>query len=186
MPVAIAGSRTVSSLSSLSDLVAAPLTTTESITIGNASVKTDANVASSTRVLAEQDGVPVLAVRDVGQGHVVYMGVSPSMPPLKGWDSLDALETRLFSEHDLKLSYGGMLRFSPSSQSYGYYASGVYTAFGGMFDLPGLELPNVWLVGGFLLVYILIVGPLNFIILRRMRRTELAWFTIPGLSCSFQ
>lgn len=185
MPVAVTGSRTVSSLSSLSDLVAAPLTTTGAITIGNASVKTGETFASSTRALAQQDGVPVFAVRDVGQGHVVYMGVSPSLPPLKGWDGLPALEKRIFSEHDLKLSYGGMLRFTPSSQSYGYYASGVYTAFGGMFDLPGLELPNVWLVGGFLLAYILIVGPLNFIILRRIRRTELAWFTIPGLVVLF-
>jgi hypothetical protein len=177
VPVTVSGSRTVSSLSSLSDLVATPLTTTGSISIGNASVKTDATFVSSTRVLAMQDGVPLVAVRDVGQGHVVYMGASPALAPLKGWDGLPALEKRIFSERSLRISYGAGLRFGPNNRS--FYGGAVFQSYGGMFDLPGLELPNVWMVGGFLLLYIIIIGPLNFIILRRMRRTELAWFTIP-------
>ena len=126
-----------------------------------------------------QDGVPLVAVRDVGQGHVVYMGASPALAPLKGWDGLPALEKRIFSEHALRISYGAGLRFGPNNRSFGGYGGAVFQSYGGMFDLPGLELPNVWLVGGFLLLYIIIIGPLNFIILRRMRRTELAWFTIP-------
>ncbi|HST04290.1 MAG TPA: hypothetical protein VLQ48_06090 [Chloroflexia bacterium] len=180
VPVNVSGSRTVTSLSSLSDLVATPLTTMGSATIGNASVKADPAFTASTRVLAMQDGVPVLAIREVGQGHVAYMGASPALPPLKGWDGLLALEKRIFSEHALHMSYGANLRFSPFSQSYGYYGSLMFASYGGMFELPGLELPDVWLVGGFLLLYIIIIGPINFTILRRIRRTELAWFTIPA------
>src|SRR5205823_4888186 len=52
-------------------------------------------------------------------------------------------------------------------------------------DLPGLQLPNAWLIGGFLLLYIIIMGPVNFIVLRRLRRTELAWITIPALVVIF-
>ncbi len=185
VPINVSSSRTVPSLASLADLAASPLTTTGSITIGNATVKSDALFSSSTRVLAMQDGVPLVAVRDVGQGRVVYMGASPALPPLKGWDGLPALEKRIFSEHALRVSYGADLRVSNTSVPFGGYGAAVFQTYGGMFELPGLELPNVWLVGGFLLVYILIVGPLNFIILRRMRRTELAWFTIPGLVLLF-
>jgi hypothetical protein len=181
VPVTVSGSRFVASLSSVADLPGVPLSTTGSLAIGNAAVKSDAVFASSTRVLALQDGVPVVAVRDVGQGHVVYMGISPGVAPLKGWDGLPALEKLIFSEHALRISYGARLRFSGSNAAFGGYGGSVfYPTYGGMFDLPGLELPSIWLVGGFLLLYIVIIGPLNFIVLRRLRRTELAWFTIPA------
>ncbi|MBC7249226.1 MAG: hypothetical protein H5T62_03000, partial [Anaerolineae bacterium] len=40
-------------------------------------------------------------------------------------------------------------------------------------------LPSPWLVGCFLGSYVLLVGPLNYVILRRRKRTAWAWVTIP-------
>jgi hypothetical protein len=46
-------------------------------------------------------------------------------------------------------------------------------------------LPNIWIVTLLIVLFVVVVGPLNFLILRRRRRLELAWATIPGLSVIF-
>lgn len=46
-------------------------------------------------------------------------------------------------------------------------------------ELPELGLPSILGFVGFLLVYILVVGPLNYLLLRRLDRREWAYFTIP-------
>jgi hypothetical protein len=49
----------------------------------------------------------------------------------------------------------------------------------------GLKSPRLpWLIG-FLVVYILLVGPVSFLVLRRRRRPELLWVVIPLLSLVF-
>jgi hypothetical protein len=59
------------------------------------------------------------------------------------------------------------------------------------FELLGVLSDNAggavrlgWLVG-FLLIYVLVAGPLNYVVLRRMGRKELAWVTIPVLALVF-
>ncbi|MEO8288981.1 MAG: hypothetical protein ABI670_21430 [Chloroflexota bacterium] len=176
LPVNLSGTRNVSSLSSLGELVATPLTTTGQVSIGNATLRTDG--ASNSRALAVQDGVPLVAVREIGLGRVIYMGLSPAIAPLKNWDGTLPLVKRLLADRPLRLSYGAFLRFSPGR---GYYMGSLYNTYGAMFALPALDLPDPWLLAGFLLLYIIFIGPVNFIILRRMRRTELAWITVPVL-----
>lgn len=46
-------------------------------------------------------------------------------------------------------------------------------------------LPNRSVITLVIIAFVLIVGPLNFNYLRRIRRLELAWVTIPGLSILF-
>jgi hypothetical protein len=48
-----------------------------------------------------------------------------------------------------------------------------------------LLLPNIWIVTLLLGAFVVIVGPVNFYLLRRRRRLEMAWFTIPALSMGF-
>lgn len=45
--------------------------------------------------------------------------------------------------------------------------------------LPGLALPSTGALALFLLVYILLIGPANYLFLRRIDRREWAWITIP-------
>lgn len=183
-PVTVSGSRNASTLAGLAELVSVPITSSGTLAIGNAQVRQD--LLDSTRVLATSDGTPLLASRDLGRGQVLYMGMSPSLPPMRGWDGLIPLFKRLLAEHDLKYSYGSSMRGTSVSSYMSFPGmTSVFETYGSMFVLPGLELPSAWLVGGFLLLYIMIVGPINFIILRRMKRVELAWFTIPVLVALF-
>lgn len=49
----------------------------------------------------------------------------------------------------------------------------------------GLSLPSLPWLGGFLLAYVLLVGPLNGFVLSRIGRRELAWLTIPAVTVVF-
>lgn len=46
-------------------------------------------------------------------------------------------------------------------------------------NLPGLDLPSLELTGVLVLLYVVIVGPLNYIVLGAMHRRALAWVTVP-------
>jgi hypothetical protein len=180
LPVTVSGSRTVVSLDSLGDLVGATSPPPGQATVGSATLRPE--TAAASRLLAQQDGLPIAVERGLGLGEVVYLGVSPGAPPLKAWDGTLPLIKRVLADHALQLSYGDFLRFSPSR---GYYSGSLFDTYGGMFALPALDLPNPLLIGFFLLLYIIVVGPVNFIILRRIRRAELAWLTVPVLVVLF-
>lgn len=183
-PVTVSGSRTVSSLAALGEYAGEDLSATGSYTVGDAKIKAD--LTNSLDVHLSPEGVPLLVVRDLGQGQVVYLGSPLSQAPLSSADSNIALMKEILSKHVLHASYGAYTR---ANSSYNYSGllggSSVFETYGSLFALPGLQLPNVWLVAFFLFFYIFIIGPVNFIVLRRMKRVELAWFTIPALVVIF-
>jgi hypothetical protein len=52
-------------------------------------------------------------------------------------------------------------------------------------NIPNLAIPGIKKIGLFLLVYILLVGPINYIVLKKFRHLEWAWFTIPVIIIVF-
>lgn len=184
-PVTTGGTRTLSSLDSLAGLVSVPITPTGAIIATQATVKTGAG--AMPRVLASQSGLPLVAQREVGKGSVVYLALDPGMAPLKGWDGTVALFKRLLAAHPVRSSFGAQWRNTgyPSLNYYSGNPNAVFDVPSNLFDLPGLDLPDPSLIALFLLVYILVIGPVNFIILRRLKRAELAWITIPALVVLF-
>src|SRR6185437_9543694 len=49
-------------------------------------------------------------------------------------------------------------------------------------NLPALDLPAWWLIGGLVLIYVLLVGPVNYFVLRALNRRMLAWITVPAIA----
>lgn len=183
-PVTLSGSKSVGSFASLGAYVGTDITGSGPYTVGNAALKDD--MAETSNVLASADNTPLLVERDLGQGQVVYLGTSLSLPPLKDWSGTVDLAKKLLADHDLRVSYGAFMR---ANSTYNYSGipggSSVFETYGGLFALPGLQLPDAWLVAFFLVFYIIIIGPVNFIVLRRIKRVELAWVTIPVLVLLF-
>jgi hypothetical protein len=56
---------------------------------------------------------------------------------------------------------------------------------GALMNLPNLALPPIGGLLGLLAGYIILVGPVNYIVLRRLNRREWAWLTMPGLVVAF-
>ncbi len=117
---------------------------------------------------------PIALARPLGQGQIIALGVDPaalggnSMGTPVGIQMQRVLESCLLAPapEDLRARhYWSTSEINPP------------------FEVP--MLPRLWMVTGLIALFVIVVGPVNFYILRRKRRLELAWATIPGLSVFF-
>ncbi len=123
-------------------------------------------------VLVAQDGLPVVVRKSFGYGEVYYFSVDPSVAPLRNWPGMEGVYRSLFQTQIPKPSW---------AEGFANW----FDAGNALSNIPGLGLPSALLICGFLGVYVLVIGPLNFFVLHRMKRRELAWVTIPVLVLGF-
>lgn len=128
---------------------------------------------TGTTILVEQDGTPILVQKQMGLGSVYYFAADPALQPLNNWSGLKNLYDSLLGFKIPTPSWG-------NGESFGYYEVNQALA-----TIPELGLPSILYICGLLFFYILIIGPLNYFVLRRLKRQELAWFTIPVLVVIF-
>ncbi|HYN70064.1 MAG TPA: hypothetical protein VEX41_07630, partial [Candidatus Eisenbacteria bacterium] len=111
----------------------------------------------------------VAAVAPYGNGSVAIVGFDPSTP----WLLEDQAATTLWQRLIPPRTANGTVIFDDSQ------------LLQGVISLPSLALPPI---GGLLLLlagYIVVIGPLNYLVLRRLDRRELAWLTMPVLIFGF-
>jgi hypothetical protein len=101
-----------------------------------------------------------------GQGSVTLIGVDPSAPWLAGSTSAATLWSRALPPSS------GALDPRPvgTDQSFISYALG---------NLPSVRLPRSDHLAVLVVGYIIAIGPLNYIVLRRRDRREWGWLTLP-------
>jgi len=124
------------------------------------------------QVLIEQDGLSLLTRRVIGFGEVYYLAADPGLAPLKDWAGMETAYSHLLGAQIARPRWAGW--------PWDDYATGNALA-----TLPELGLPSFLLVCGWLGFYLFIIGPVNFVVLRRLKRPELAWLTIPALVVVF-
>ncbi len=111
----------------------------------------------------------VAAVAPYGNGSVAIVGFDPSARWLTDGQAATTLWQSLIPQR----TANGTVIFDDSQ------------ILQGVVSLPSLALPPI---GGLLLLlagYILVIGPLNYLVLRRLDRRELAWLTMPILILGF-
>lgn len=125
--------------------------------------------------LLQAGGVPLVQRAKQGRGEVVYVGAPLDAPPLRDlpdvegfWDSLLRLE---------RLQDAA----TPRSLALWFWAWQMRAAL----EIGGVETPSLILVGAFLLTYLLVLVPGQYLILRRLRRRELAWLLTPAIVAVF-
>ena len=131
-------------------------------------------------------GQPLLVERLVGAGTVTMATFDWNQEPIAGWSGTAALLRQLIA----RASFGS----SGSLQNVGYGIGGPFpVGFGSqpsissrsgtlatvLGNLPGLNLPSLQITGLLVLLYVLLVGPINYLVLGAMRRRALAWVTVP-------
>jgi hypothetical protein len=131
-------------------------------------------------------GQPLLAERLVGAGTVTMATFDWNQEPVAGWSGTGALLRQLIaraffgsggSVQNFAYGIGGAGPIGFGSQLSISSRSGALTSVLG--NLPGLDLPSLQLTGALVLLYVLLVGPINFLVLGAMRRRALAWVTVP-------
>ncbi len=161
LPLLPAGTQTLGGLAALGAFAALPAP------VGNVVVATGA-LSPDANTLATAEGLPLIVSRSSGFGEVFFLAADPAFAPLKGWDGVkEVLRNLLGRAQDKPMWASGFRNWSPANDA--------------VKALPTLELPSTWQICGFLFVYLLIIGPLNYLVLSRLKRRELAWLTIPAI-----
>jgi hypothetical protein len=128
-----------------------------------------AGTLGSGRPLATSGDRVVAAELNYGGGEVTILGFDPTTPWLAESKAVDALWTTAIPERS-----GDGTQLSDDSQ--------IVTA---VYQLPNLALPPTSGLLILIAAYIVIIGPINYIVLRRLDRRELAWITMPVLVVAF-
>ncbi len=121
-------------------------------------------------VLAAGD-VPLIVTANRGLGRVTALTFSPEREPFKSWKNLTTFWTRLAEVP------AALYATTDYTGSYGQSADGI---FGAMIDSRQVhKLPVGWLLA-LLLVYLLVIGPLDRLWLKRINKPMLTWITFPA------
>lgn len=132
---------------------------------------------NSGRVLAEQAGAPLLVENQYGSGVVNYIALDLAGTPFDAWSGTTPFWEALLSPG---AAYPNWLppdipQRQMMSDQMNYALS----------SLPALDLPSVQGLAILLFVYVLLVGPINYLVLRYFKRLQWAWVTIPALTLVF-
>ena len=123
---------------------------------------------------------PLIVRAPYGMGTVTFLGLSLSDEPIRSWPSLPkALRQLLWDTRPVatggtaaaakQLAYSGISEF----------ATQVQTA---LVTFPSVKRLSTWAVIGLLTVYLLVIGPVDYLLVHHLlRRPRLTWLTLPVL-----
>jgi len=129
------------------------------------------------RTLVAQDGLPLVRERAIGHGYVDFVALDLTTSPFDAWPGTTAFWERLLSPSAIYPQW-----LPPDMSPRQMMADSMVYALS---NLPALDLPSVRGLGLLLLLYIVLIGPVNYLLLRRWRRLHWAWVTIPLLTVAF-
>lgn len=159
LPVTISGDESVADLPQLSQDAGEPFRDPGPYIVTTSSLRRG-------ELLYRQDSLPLLAYQKTGRGGVFFLALDPKLAPLRGWNGSQTLWRAVAERVSTTPAWG-------QSIQNGYAASTAVSS------LPSLSLPSVWQLILFLLVYIVLIGPINYLVLKKRRQLERAWLTIP-------
>ncbi|MCL6510588.1 MAG: hypothetical protein K6U78_07860 [Anaerolineae bacterium] len=128
--------------------------------------------ASHVRNLVGSNETPLILRREVGRGIVDQLAFDPALAPLRDWAGRAALFAALLGGRVGLAGDIGVIGEGTAAS----FAAGALTA---------ASPPPSTIVGGFFALYVLAIGPLNFLILRRLRKLSWAWVTVPAIVIIF-
>lgn len=125
-------------------------------------------------VLVVSDNIPLVIYREIGEGRVDFLAADPGLEPLRSFGGMPAIWTFILADDEQQPGW-----------SYGFNTQQWSTARNAAADIPGVSLPSVVQLLLFLGCYAALVGPINYIVLRVLKRREWAWLTVPALVLVF-
>jgi hypothetical protein len=135
----------------------------------------------SRSIVRDADDTILVSMRTHGSGMVVLLGTDLGTDAHRGWDGAGRLWDRLLPAGLGLDGMGGEFPVRAEAESMMSQA---------LSNLPTLDVPPAELLLAVIIGYILLIGPVSYVVLRRLDRRELAWITAPLLvvlftACSF-
>ena len=136
--------------------------------------------AGASVILDSAAGRPLEAETTYGSGRVVELLFDPDSPAA-GAGSPTGLSSLAFSQ---AIARG--LESIPGAQPAGRTLVDTGELPGVLFPKPSdSPFPPLWLVGGLLAIYLVLVVPANYLVVRRLGSPSLFWATTPALAVVF-
>ncbi|HVW00355.1 MAG TPA: hypothetical protein VHB77_08445 [Planctomycetaceae bacterium] len=149
-------------------------------------VRFDGSVSSARielpegRVLIQGLDGPLLVQAPYGFGRVTFLALDLDRAPLANWEGLNMFYRRLLTDD---LQPGRQRQRSESAQlaQLGVTDLGSQLQFA-LEHFPSVSRPSMFGVLGWLLLYLVLIGPLDYLLVHRvLKRPEWTWFTLPLL-----
>ncbi|NMA95286.1 MAG: hypothetical protein GX974_04530, partial [Clostridiales bacterium] len=129
------------------------------------------------------DSISYILMKRRGRGYVFASGFSLGTQPITGWTGSKALWEAVLQENLEGEAFMGLK--DPQSldklQGGGIHY-GIYEILANISEMDPPSAGRLILI---LIIYLLIVGPINYFIFKRLDRRELIWLTIPTLVLIF-
>ncbi|UFJ61826.1 hypothetical protein [Brevibacillus sedimenti] len=161
-PVEVTGVTSLTAFSSLAVEKNKPLVLEKPFTISAGRLKTGS-------VVHAEGGVPLMAVRSLGEGKVLYVAYDLSEEPVASWSG----NSRFWAE-TLTKAFGSSLQRTERDPMDGMW--GLNQAAD---RVPQLKLPDVKWTALFFGCYALLAGPVFYYLLRRKRKQGYMWVVVP-------
>ena len=175
LPVDARATATIASLPELTEVYGS-FDSTDPLTVMTAGLRLDAHA------LVGAGDRPIVAEKSYGSGLVRFVAINPKLNPYRAWTAAKDLWTDLLlpsaetkPKHVNWITIGR--RGNSTSNNWGVQSF--------LFRLAEIAPPSPKYVLLFLLAYVLTLGPINYLVLRWRRKTDLAWLTIPAVVITF-
>lgn len=134
-------------------------------------------LAEKSAVLAGNDDTPLVIAQEIGSGIVHFISLDLAAAPFNGWTGCQDFWETIIGPR------GGYPENMPFDMSLRQFRAN--SLFYSLSNIPSLDLPSIKAILILLVIYVLFIGPVNYLILRRMRKLHLAWVTIPAVTAFF-
>ena len=155
--------------------------------LGASAVEIASGQLTGGHVWLGPDARPLLIDRSVGQGTVTLATFDWNQQPVAVGSNTHTVLRQVMARSVFDAGGGGQNvtylgggpggPFPAGSQSSVATKSGSLTPVLG--NLPGLNLPSLQLTAALVILYVVLVGPVNYFVLGAIHRRALAWVTIP-------
>ena len=135
-------------------------------------------------VAMREQGLPLLTVAGYGSGHVAFLALDPAVEPLRSWSGTPTLLRQLMVRSGQPSNSNGSVQVTKfgGNSAHALLANENSVLSSAVQTVPGVSLPDPAVLGALLAGYVVVVGPLAYVLLRRLRRRDLLWVTVPVIA----
>ncbi len=128
------------------------------------------------------DGLSLIQKKEVGRGSVVVLGMNLGLSPIDTWSEKASFGLALLMDSQTAYSsdifYQGMYDEDTDSDLF----HSIISILDRLFDV---KIPNIALYALLFFLYVLVAGPVGYLLLKAIDRREMIWGAIPGCALLF-
>lgn len=136
--------------------------------------------AKGSDILIGSADLPVVTRRTVGSGSLFFVAFDLNLEPFAGWSGSTVLWEKLLGQTGMRQGATGM------KGGYGYRIPKRQNQIAwAVRNIDAAQLPPAAAIGGIILLYVLALGPANYLVLKKLDRRHLTWITVPAIAVVF-